>query len=106
MEAAVRLPSCQILHACCGPSNCPGCHCTHQDRAKTKQIVGEDISSEQGPVALLEVRHGFKSVAGKSCIRSAEAYGDKPSPERVRQYTLRCPNQKKTQYQAAGYVDD
>src|SRR5258708_7933432 len=106
MKAAVRLPSCQILHACRGPSNCPGRYCTHQDRAETKQVVGEDIRSEHGPVALLKVRYGFKSIAGKSCIRSAEAYGHKPAPERVRQHAFCCPNQKKTQHHAPCHVDD
>ena len=47
-----------------------------EHRSQAQQIVAEGVRDHQRPLPLLEVRHGFESVAGESCKRAAEANHD------------------------------
>src|SRR5262249_50501085 len=62
--------------------------------------------SEQHPVSLLKVSHGFEGIAGEGGVRAAEAYCHQPAPQWIGQDPLRGPGDKETQKQASANVDE
>src|SRR5215470_11618004 len=88
------------------PSNAAGDHRAHNHGAQAQKIVGQDVGGEQDPMALFKVRHGFKSIAGKSCVRPAKPNRHQQPPQRIGQHALRGPHQEESQNQAAADVDD
>ena len=77
--------------------NGPRDHGSHQDCPQTKHVVGQDVGCKHRPVSLFKIRHGFKCIAGKRCVRPAEPNGNKQPPFLIGEDPFRCPYQKKSQ---------
>ena len=74
--------------------------------AQTQQVVAEDVSQHQSPLALFEIRHSFERVAGKRGERSAEAHDHQQSPPRVDESALGGPDHEEAHDEAAHDVDE
>src|SRR5436190_10435905 len=54
---------------------------------------------------MFKVRHGFKRIAGRSCVCATETNHHKKPPARIEQHTLGGPDHKKAHDNAASDVD-
>src|ERR1051325_2914238 len=88
------------------PLNGASYHRAHQNSSQTKNVVSKDIGCKQCPVSLLKVGHGFKSIAGKRGVRTAESNGHQEPPSRICKDSLSRPYQEKPEHQAACNVND
>src|SRR6266852_1924975 len=79
---------------------------TRQHGREAQHVVGNDVSAHQQPLALLEQSEGFKGITRESCVGAAKADSDEKAPARVEEHALAGPNEEKTEYEAAGDVDD
>src|SRR6266567_6457869 len=86
-------------------SDCTRQRHSRERSAQAEQIVAQNIGEHQSPLALLEVRHRLKRVAGKSRERPAETDHHQQSPARVHQHTFAGPDKKEAHNEAANDVD-
>src|SRR5580700_7286222 len=76
-----------------------------QCAAEAKNIVAEDVGQHESPLPVLEVSHGFKSIARESSKRAAEADHYQQPPARVYKCPLRGPDDEQAHDEAAHNVD-
>jgi hypothetical protein len=76
-----------------------------QDGGETERIAGHYVDAGQEPLSLLHEREAFKGVAGESCVRATKADGDQQAPARVEQRAFGREDEKESEDEAAGDVD-
>src|ERR1700687_2064757 len=76
-----------------------------QDSGEAERIAGHDVDPGQEPLSLLQEREAFEGVAGERGIRAAKANGGQQSPARVEQRAFGREDEKESEDEAAGDVN-
>jgi len=76
-----------------------------EDGGEAERVAGHDVDAGQEPSSLLHEREAFEGVAGERGVRTAEADGDQQAPARVEQRTFGREDEKESEDEAAGDVN-
>src|SRR5258708_26763199 len=77
-----------------------------EDSGEAERIARHYVDTAQEPLALLHQGKTFESVARESCVRAAESDGDQQPPARGEQGAFGGEDEKESEDEAAGKVDD
>src|SRR6266446_5401717 len=76
-----------------------------QDGGEAERVAGHDVDTRQEPLSLLHEREAFEGVAGESGVRTAETNRDQQAPARVEERAFGREDEKESEDEAAGDVD-
>ena len=79
--------------------------CASEDGGEAKRVAGHDVDAGQKPLSLLHEGEAFECVAGERGVRTAEADGDQQAPAQVEQRAVGREDEKESEDEAAGDVD-
>src|SRR5208337_1261120 len=72
---------------------------------EAERVAGHNVDAGQEPLPLLHQREALEGVAGERGVGTAEADGDQQAPARIEQRAFGRENEKESEDEAAGDVD-
>ena|ERR1022692_765931 len=84
----------------------PGQGGASQYGGQAECVAGHDVDAGQEPLSLLHKRKAFEGITGESGVGTAEADDHQQPPARVEQYSFGGEDEKESDDEAAGDVNE